>query len=432
VNYAARGGSFPPSGVAIDIHYPDTEADGGWAFREGWAEFFPCAVDNSTTMYGGGYGSIETTVYADNPFGHGDYRTLWDGDIVEGAVAQVFWDILDGVSPSDYPHWDEAYGDHISGEFGQLWHIFLTHKPDNIQDFWEQWTPKDAKIWAIFHHARILESRNVAVTGIVPSHESAVAGETLDINVTIENRGDTTEVFNLTASTNQLAIGQLDNIILESGNSAIFTIICNTTGMTKGDHVLSAQAILLPKDLNVTDDMKSCVITLVSSGHDVGLSNVTMSKAINGQGYILTIRMKTRNIGSYEEAFNVTLYANSTTIGTFPGILLTSGQSTILTLEWDSALVQKGNYTILVSVSMASNDTDLTDNAVQCYVFITIPGDVDGDFDVDLYDVVKLCAAYCSRPPGPPYAPGLDINEDGIVNIFDLVIACSRYGQKYP
>ena len=432
VNYAARGGSFPPSGVTIDIHYPDTEADGGWAFREGWAEFFPCAVDNTTVMCGGGYGSIETTVYADNPFGHGNYHAIWDGNVVEGAVAQVFWDIFDGISPSDYPYWDEPYGDYISNGFDQLWHVFLTHDPNNIQEFWAQWTPKDVRIWAIFHHARMLEPRDISVTNMALPAETTIMGDTLNINVTLENDGATTEVFNLTATTSQAIISQLHNVTLESGHSAQITLTCDTDALAKGDHTLSVEAVLFPSDLNTTNNARSGAFTLVSCGYDVGLSNITMSKLAGVRGYIFTIRMDARNFGSQEVAFNITATANSTTIGIYTNILLVSGQSTILTLEWNTTLIQKGNYTISITVSMNSNDTDPADNSAQWDLFVTIPGDVDADFNVDIFDVVKITGCYNKRQGDPLYDLGADIDENGIINIFDVVICTGHYGQKRP
>ena len=259
INYAARGESFPPSNYEENEHYLDTEADWGWAFREGWAEFFTCAVDNNP--------SLETTTYADGPFGHGDYGD-WDGDRVEGAVAQVFWDIFDGEKSYDYPAWDlDRYGDYISNEFDKLWTIFLNHDPNNIHSFWYWWSPKDVRIWEIFHHARINEPRNIVVMNVSSSQESALVGEIIQFNVTVKNQGQTVENLNVTALASSLLIGSFENVTLESSESETFTFNWNTTGIQKGIYTISAQTIIFPEDLNTTDNVNAeNVVTILLPG----------------------------------------------------------------------------------------------------------------------------------------------------------------------
>jgi thermitase len=63
---------------------------------------------------------------------------------------------------------------------------------------------------------------------------------------------------------------------------------------------------------------------------------------------------------------------------------------------------------------------------------VLIPGDTDADFDVDIYDVVRICAAYGSKRGEPPYDPVCDMNDDGKINIYDVVTATANYGQKWP
>jgi hypothetical protein len=63
-------------------------------------------------------------------------------------------------------------------------------------------------------------------------------------------------------------------------------------------------------------------------------------------------------------------------------------------------------------------------------VCITIPGDVDADFDVDIFDVVQIASVYCVSKPNPNYNPNCDINNDGTIDIYDIVTAAENYGQK--
>lgn len=428
IQHVLRGPLGPAGG---SDHWFDSEITPWQAFREGWADFFAQAVDNSTAMWGGKYhcGSIEMTVYADGPFGNGDYGD-WDGDVVEGAIAQVLWDIFDGVSPSDYPRWDEAYGDYVSNGFDQLWHILKVHKADNITYFWEQWAPKDARIWAIFHHARILEPRNIAVTNISSSRRSITQGETAYVNITVQNQGDIAEIFNLTAHANEFVIGSLTNVSLESGMIANYAFSWNTTDLTRGDYTLSAQTRVFPKDLNLADDFKEgSIVTIVSPGHDVCIHGVAISRTISGLGFSLLIETEIRNFGSFAEAFNITVSANSTTIGQFASVFLGSGGSAMFTLVWNTTSFPRGSYTIEVSASTVANETSVADNTIRIGVFVTIPGDADGDFDVDILDIVEVTAIYGLKDGEAGFNPNVDWNCDGRINILDVTVVTSRYGQ---
>ncbi|MFN2114260.1 MAG: cohesin domain-containing protein [Anaerolineae bacterium] len=56
-------------------------------------------------------------------------------------------------------------------------------------------------------------------------------------------------------------------------------------------------------------------------------------------------------------------------------------------------------------------------------------GDVINDDWVNLYDLVRVGAAYGTTPPADPAA---DCNRDGSINLFDLVMVGSNYGVRGP
>ncbi len=98
--------------------------------------------------------------------------------------------------------------------------------------------------------------------------------------------------------------------------------------------------------------------------------------------------------------------------------------ATVLRMFW--------RYTITAKATPLPYETDIADNILtDGIITVTIPGDVDEDFDVDIYDLVTIASAYGSKPPGPRYQPNWDINCDEIIDIYDIVIASVHYGQRW-
>jgi hypothetical protein len=62
--------------------------------------------------------------------------------------------------------------------------------------------------------------------------------------------------------------------------------------------------------------------------------------------------------------------------------------------------------------------------------YLTLPGgDVNNDNSVNLFDLVRVGAAYRSSPPSDPEA---DCTKDNAVNLFDLVLVGNNYGKSGP
>jgi len=184
--------------------------------------------------------------------------------------------------------------------------------------------------------------------------------------------------------------------------------------------------------------------------YDIGIIGIITSKAVVDQGYNLSITVKILNYGINSETFNVTAYANATVINQTQ-ITLTSRNSTTLTFTWNTTGVAKGNYTITAYAEPVEGETDTTDNTLtDGWIMVTILGDVNGDREVDVYDKVIVGAAfgatynatdgmYWHQPPdytGPcpycPHTPNADINNDGVVDIYDKVIVGYHFGETDP
>jgi hypothetical protein len=166
--------------------------------------------------------------------------------------------------------------------------------------------------------------------------------------------------------------------------------------------------------------------------HDIGITNVTISKTVIGQGYNQNITIKTLNYGINTETFNITVYANTTIINQ-KQITLTSRNSTILNIPWNTTDVVRGNYTITAEATPLPYETDTLDNTLtDGWVYVSYPGDVNGDGKVNVEDMFAIAKAFGSECDQPKYKPNLDINGDCKINVKDMFTTAKNFGKEDP
>ena len=289
-------------------------------------------------------------------------------------------------------------------------------------------------------------AHDVAVINIIASQTIVLPGQSIEINVTVENQGGYTESFNVTVCYN-LEVIETQLVSLDPEEYTVLTFTWDTTGVDKGDYTISAEATVVAGETDTTDNTKvvESMITVLSQGHDVAIKGVTPSKTVTGQGFSLFIHVIAKNYGTSEETFNVTAYYNDIAIilpngQNYTTTTLTSGNSTTLTLTWNTTGVAKGNYTITAKATTLPYETDTEDNSnTDGIVLITIPGDINGDRTVNILDCIVL-ANHFSHRDGDGHTPSTkewkdclnsDINSDNRVNILDCIILAGKFGQTW-
>jgi hypothetical protein len=182
------------------------------------------------------------------------------------------------------------------------------------------------------------------------------------------------------------------------------------------DYLFSEDAAYLPEEMH----------------HDVAVTDVSILKGVVGQSFPAEVSVAVENKGHYPETFNVTTYANGTAINTTQ-IVIQSNSSTTFTICWNTTSQNKGTYTITSFAEPVEGEANTTDNnlAASSGLFITINGDVDGDRDVDIYDIVAIAAAYGSSEGSNKYDPPCDIDGNGKIDIYDVVIAAGNYEEDW-
>ena len=175
------------------------------------------------------------------------------------------------------------------------------------------------------------------------------------------------------------------------------------------------------------------VLNRTTGIHDVAITDVTLSKTIVGHGYSLNISVTITNKGNFTETFNFTAYANTTIIGTFMNVILSSGNSATVTFTWNTAGFAKGNYTISAYAEPVPGETDTADNTfTDGWVIVAMVGDVDGDGRVSGLDLTTVAWSFGSYPSHPRWNPNADIDGDNKVSGYDLTVTAKNFGKADP
>jgi hypothetical protein len=165
----------------------------------------------------------------------------------------------------------------------------------------------------------------------------------------------------------------------------------------------------------------------------VGVGAVTPEKTAVPQNDTCNISVTAENLGGYPETFNVILYANTTIIGPVTSLTLPNGTSQILHFAWNTAGFAYAHYSITAKASIVKYEVNTTNNVCSGgTVTVTILGDVLGNFKVSILDVVAIAGAYGAKLGESGYNATYDLNNDGVINILDLVTCTSHYGETAP
>jgi hypothetical protein len=164
---------------------------------------------------------------------------------------------------------------------------------------------------------------------------------------------------------------------------------------------------------------------------DVAIISVATSATEAYVGWIVNVIVVAKNEGDMTETFDVTAYSDSNPIETKTVYSLATETSITLIFAWNTTDVQPCvNYTIWAEAATVPGEIDTTDNKLaDGTVRIKLMGDVNDDGKVDITDLVLLIKAFGSYPGRPRWNPNTDLNGDGKVDIIDLILLIKNYGR---
>jgi hypothetical protein len=266
--------------------------------------------------------------------------------------------------------------------------------------------------------------------GEISTPQTIPSGSNVNINVTAENRGDEPETFNVTLLCDGNPVDGTRTVLnLPPGESQTLSFTWDTTSTALGQHVLEATATNLLGQMNTADLTLS--IPAYVGIRDIAVTGIVSKTSIPAGLPGTALQVAVQNNGQTTETFNVTVTAgsyNETETTTLPA----NGGNGTVNFFWNTTTLSYGNYTLEAYVTPLPFETNTTNNSITVQVSITIPGDLNGDFKVDLADLTILAKAYGSRPGDANWNPNADIMGTGVVGLSDLVTLATHYGQHYP
>jgi hypothetical protein len=141
---------------------------------------------------------------------------------------------------------------------------FFNPDPTQIETVIQRWLP----IFTYMTNRAITEAYNTATTNITPQKTIVCQGYTMNINVTVTNKGEFTETFNVTLYANTTKI-ETKQITLTSATSTTITYTWNTTGFAKGNYTIWAYAWPVQGETDTTDNIYTDSWIIVSTVGDV-------------------------------------------------------------------------------------------------------------------------------------------------------------------
>lgn len=165
--------------------------------------------------------------------------------------------------------------------------------------------------------------------------------------------------------------------------------------------------------------------------NDVAVISIVTNTTQVYVGDFVGINVTVKNVGGGIETFNVTIYYDSNIIGTETVTDLAPSENTTLTFSW-KAQVLPGNYTLkaiadTVPGETSTGDNILIDGEIEVKGLEGPPGDINGDGIVDIFDLVLWTNHFGYEVGDPGWNPAVDLVPDGIIDVFDVVIIAVNY-----
>lgn len=184
---------------------------------------------------------------------------------------------------------------------------------------------------------------------------------------------------------------------------------------------------------------------------DISIRKLEAAKTVVGEGYSTKIDVAVANQGSNTENFSLTVYADTNVVGFIEDVMLASGSSSTVTLNWNTIGFAKGNYTLKAHATPVLGEINLADNNLtDGWVIIAMVGDITGpdgwpDGKCDMRDIAEVAQLFGRTPIWPQWNPNCDITgvviidgqvivgvPDEKIDMRDIALVARHFGETDP
>lgn len=239
--------------------------------------------------------------------------------------------------------------------------------------------------------------RDVAVTNVVSYPNTVVGGETVYINVTVQNNplGYRSESFNVSAYAWPIKVGEASGT-LEPGESQTYNFAWDTTSTTKARSYTIKAVVSKLRGVEEGPFLKS-----------VGNTEVNVYEVDNELGDLSTdCFLVPLKVGAYGDGTLVTIIFEVKGEGVSP-----------LDIYYTELWTYTGSVPPLLPVPHTTVDG-----------IFTILGDMDGNGSIDSDDLYILAVSYATSVGEPDYTRLADLDRDDDVDSDDLNLFAGKYG----
>jgi len=274
---------------------------------------------------------------------------------------------------------------------------------------------------------------DVAVSNVFSGKTVVCQGFTATINVTVVNKGDSPENFNVTLSRlGETKTYTLVGFMITGWNSsipapAINVNLWDTVSLTLSSGDGGTHNFFVDYNGNKLPSVGEPISPTITAGSIIHYSLVAS-----------TAGAFTYYCQFHPTPMNGPFTTNATSIATSIGAQVVNpslppAESRTLSFTWNSIGMPKGNYTLRAVADTVAGETSVADNTfIGGFIVVSMPGDVTPDGTIDIFDVVPIALAFGATSTSPNWNFNADINNDGIVDIFDIVVVALHFGQVDP
>ncbi len=278
-------------------------------------------------------------------------------------------------------------------------------------------------------------SMNIYYNNTVLGVANAVEGSFMSSVATTTFASNTTQDYNATNGQLTLSDNFTSTSVGASGSGTLATITFQV--------LANGSTPIVMADIQMIDSFSRSISYTQTNGffsniptttiHEVVVTDITASSYFNStwvyQGRDVDINVTVLDSGGFSENATVTVYYNETAgdVAGVQNVELISGENATLLFVWNTTGVPISytNYTLTAVATIPTGSNTLSDGTMQ----VRILGDLNGDGKVDMADVEIFILAFGSYPGHARWNPAADVNQNGVVDLNDLVTLFEHWAQ---